>query len=85
MLFIVSSPFHGCGRGRIVDLELIEQRVSVEQAETFDDVQVLVPAEVLPRCRKPFPDLKFVVSTISVLPSQRPVECPSGSATLLGG
>src|SRR6188768_3451026 len=33
-------------RGRIVDLELVEQRLRVEQTEALDQVQVAVPAEV---------------------------------------
>src|SRR5687767_15592966 len=33
-------------RGGVVDLELIEQRIFIEQAEPLDQMQIAIPAEV---------------------------------------
>jgi hypothetical protein len=33
-------------RGRVVDLELIEQRRGIEQAEALDQVQMAVPSKI---------------------------------------
>src|SRR5207302_702164 len=36
-------------RGRVVDLESIEQRVGVEKTQSLDDVKIAVPSEVAAR------------------------------------
>jgi hypothetical protein len=65
-----SGPWSRKGVG-IVDRELIEERALIGAREAFDHSQMLAgsPEVVL--------SVKFVVSTTSVVPSQRPRESPS--------